>query len=457
MNKTPQGLFTGPNRPLTLGIILSTTMIAFEGLALTTVAPAIVQDIGGFAWYGWIFTGYLLAQLVGSVAAGQAVDRRGLGAPVAVALLIFAVGLLLAAVASTMPLLVFGRVLQGLGAGGLGACTYSSITLGYPDNLRPRILAVLSSAYIVPALIGPYLAGLLTEELTWRAVFWSLLPLVFVAGGLVLPAYRRLTPQTILLKEDRVWLSLLLAAGAALLLVGLGALPQPVGLLMAVLGGGLALVPLRRLLPPGTLTAGPGLPATLAARGLFSTGFFAVQTYLVLALTELAGYTERSAGLIVTVSALSWTASAWLQAWADARDSGKGRLMRVHTGLFLMVIGITLTQGVVWLEPVALPLALIGQIVAGLGIGLAHPASGTMVFAQAVPGDEGNATASLLLADQFVPAVGIGLGGAILASAQATGWGIQTSIAAALGICLGVTLLAVAASFRLSPQPEPAE
>ncbi|MBA2362832.1 MAG: MFS transporter [Chloroflexia bacterium] len=169
------------------------TIVAFEGLALTTVTPVIADALGGLSLYVWISSTYLLAQLVGSVWAGREIDRRGLAMPFAVSHSLFGAGLVVAAAAQRMEVLVVGRALQGLGAGALANCTYTSVNLGYADALRPRMFAAISAAYIVPAIAGPYAAALLAERLTWRSVFLVLLPLLPVAALLALPAYRRLT------------------------------------------------------------------------------------------------------------------------------------------------------------------------------------------------------------------------------------------------------------------------
>ncbi|MDP9353363.1 MAG: MFS transporter [Chloroflexota bacterium] len=166
-----QGILGGQYRALTLGIVLSVTVGAFGQMAVTTVAPAIAEDLGGLALYGWIFSAAGLASFVGAIAAGRQVDRRGPGATYLIGLAVSGLGMLVAAVAPGMAVLTLGRVLQGLGGGATFTCVYAGINLAYPDELRPRMLAVVSSAFIVPAMVGPYLAGVIAEQFTWRVVF----------------------------------------------------------------------------------------------------------------------------------------------------------------------------------------------------------------------------------------------------------------------------------------------
>lgn len=448
-----RGIFAREHRMLTVGIILAITAVAFEGLAVTTVAPALAADLGGVGLYGWVFSAYLLAQLVGTVVAGQGVDRHGPAGPFVGALLLFGVGLLAAAAAPGMPALIGGRVLQGLGGGAIGNCVYSSISLRYDDSLRPRMLAAVSSAFIVPALVGPALAGAIAEHLTWRAVFWGLLPLLPVAGALTLPAFRRVPPTSTGAGRNRAPAAVQVAAGTGLLLAGLGELPDPRGVLLTAAGLPLAASALRRLLPAGTFVARPGLPATVAARGLFVAGFFGAQAYLVLALTSLQGYPAGTAGLLVALGSLSWSAAAWLQARLDGRDRGRGRRARVVAGAALMLAGVVILLPVVWAREAVLALAAGGHALMGLGIGLAHPASGVIAFAQASEGDEGAVSANLQLADSFAPAVGIGAGGALVAIGQTAGWGPQAGVAGALGVNLLPIALSLVAAARLDREP----
>lgn len=103
---------------------------------------------------------------------GQRINRNGVFASFVVSILFFVIGIVMAAAAVNMVMLIAGRGFQGFGAGAVITCVYYSITLGYPDKLRTTILAMFSSAYILPALIGPYIAGLLAEYFSWRFVFW---------------------------------------------------------------------------------------------------------------------------------------------------------------------------------------------------------------------------------------------------------------------------------------------
>lgn len=156
----PIGIFDRQYRTMTIGIMLVLTTSAFEGLAITTIAAKIAQEMQGIHLYGWIFSAFLLAQLVGTLVMGQQVDQRGIFNSILVSITVFVLGTVTAKQPSVnMYMLIGGRVFQGFGAGALITCVYTCVTLYYPDSLRTQILAAFSMAFVAPSLIGPYLCG----------------------------------------------------------------------------------------------------------------------------------------------------------------------------------------------------------------------------------------------------------------------------------------------------------
>ena len=129
------GVWGREHRRLTAGLVLTISAIAFEVLAVATVLPATVADLGGLELYGWVFSGLLLTSIVGAVIGGRSADRRGPAPAFAVGVALFAAGLAVAGLAPSMPVLVAGRVVQGLGAGLVGAVAFVGIGRGYPAGL----------------------------------------------------------------------------------------------------------------------------------------------------------------------------------------------------------------------------------------------------------------------------------------------------------------------------------
>ena len=138
-------------RSLTIGLVLVITLVAFEALASATAFPAVLKDLGGIRLYGWAFSGFLLASLVGIVLAGHRADDVGPAQPLVVGIAVFGAGLVIVGGATSMAMVVAGRVVQGFGGGAVPAVAYVGIGRCYPAELRPRMFFVLSSAWVLPA------------------------------------------------------------------------------------------------------------------------------------------------------------------------------------------------------------------------------------------------------------------------------------------------------------------
>ena len=184
----PDSLWSPSRRGLTIGLVLTITLVAFEALAISTVLPIVAHDLGDLEHYGWVFTSFFLGSLIGIAVVGGVIDRGGLGRPLAIGLRLFAIGLLIGGLATSMPMLIGARFIQGLGAGTIPPIAYVAIGRSLPESLRPRMFAVLSTAWVLPGVIGPAIAGVVGETVGWRYVFLGLLPLIGAAGLLTIRA-----------------------------------------------------------------------------------------------------------------------------------------------------------------------------------------------------------------------------------------------------------------------------
>ena len=449
--------WTAERRALTAGLLLSVTAVGFEALAVATVLPAIAAELGGRSLYGWTFSAFMLTNLVAIVIAGRIADQRGPARPFAAGLVLFGAGLAITGLAPSMLIVVFGRAVQGAGAGAIGAMSYVSLGRGYPDALRARVLALLSSAWVLPALLGPAAAGIVAERATWRLVFLGLLPLLGLAAALMLPPLRRLdvaAPSAP--APGRVRSAALLAVGVGLALAAttVGRLLLAAPLLVA--GVALAVPALRRVLPPGTLSARPDLPAGLAANGLLSYTFFGTEAFLPLGLTELRGQSLARAGVVLTATALAWTAGSWLQARLDTHGGGRGRgrKTRVLAGFAALLLGGGLTAVTVLHSGIPVWLATAGWGLAGLGMGLAYSSLSLLALRHAPGGQEGMVSGSLRLTEVLGIALGAGVGGAAVAFAEAAGRSTSTGIAAAFALTLGGGFVGLLCARNLSSAPD---
>ena len=157
-------LFAPGLRGLTLGIVLTITLAALESLAIGTVMPVVAADLGNIELYGWVYSAFFLGSLLGIVVTGGALDRMPLWRPFAAGLGLFALGLAIGGLAPSMPVLVLARFVQGLGAGSVGPTAYAAIGRCLPERLQPRMFAMMSTAWVVPGIIGPSIAAVVGQR-----------------------------------------------------------------------------------------------------------------------------------------------------------------------------------------------------------------------------------------------------------------------------------------------------
>ncbi len=439
---TPSSTWEGHLRWLTIGLVLTVLGAAFEALAVGTVLPVTVRELGGLQLYGWAFSAYLLTSLVGITVAGGEADRLGPARPFLVGVGLFVLGLLAGGLAPSMPILIAARAVQGLGSGFIGSIAYLAIARGYPPALKPHMIALMSSAWVVPGLVGPVVAGVVADVAGWRWVFLGLVPVMIVAAGMALRGLVQLGGGSDAARDwRRIGTAVALAAGAGLLLSGLQARRLDLGLLQVIGGGAIALPALRSLMPVGTLRATFGIPAAVLTSGLLNLAFFGSDAFVPLGLTTVRGRSVTEAGLALTAATLTWTAGAWLQArWSP----NHGRRQLVSAGLAITAVGVISVIAML-LPPVPPLLAPAMWGIAGLGMGIAYSTLSLVVLENAPRGQEGAATSAVQLMNMLGSAVGTGIGGAVIARATIGGQGpgqgiIHQSIL--MTIVLGVALLA---------------
>jgi MFS family permease len=464
-------LWRPDRRGLTLGLVLTITLVGFESLAISTVMPIVERELGGLELYGWVFSAFFLGSLIGIVVVGGAIDRGGLAIPFGLGLGLFAIGLLAGGLAPSMPVLVAARFLQGLGAGTIQPIAYVAIGRTLPEALRPRMFATLSTAWILPGVIGPAIAGSVGETFGWRYVFLGLLPLIALAGALTFGALHAVADAPGAVEEasadraateranaasrrdrrSRLPLAIVVALGSALLTIGLTTGELAPTVVLSTTGLAIGLLAFRRLAPPGTLTARPILPAAILLRGILTCAFFGVDAFVALTLVDWRGLSATEAGLALTAATVSWTAGSWVQ----ARGHGRWPTHRfVQVGFAVAILGLSgmllvLRQDVSWL------VAIVAFGVGGFGMGLAYSPLALIVLREASPETHGAATSSLSLTESLGTAFGTGLSGALIAASVRTTGNPAAGLAVAFTAATLIGLGGLALTGRLRPRSVP--
>ncbi len=443
-------VFSGARGRLTTGLLLLEALVAIEALIVATILPAVESDLGGLSLYGWIFTAFTLASLGSVPIAGRITDRVGPRPVLAVTIALYALGLIIAASAPSMLVIVLGRFVQGVGGGGLYTVSLAAVAKTYPERIRPRVMALLASMWILPGLVGPLLGAIIAESIGWRWAFLAPVPAIVAGALLVIPSLRGMEPSP---DERRlpVLPALLVMAGVGLVLAGLTRVTWATAVLVPI-GIALAVPGLRRITPRGTLWARRGAPAAAACAFLASCAFLAVDGFIVLMLRKVRGLTLAEAGLVVTAASLAWA----LGSWYESRTIGRrGARWLVAVGGLLIASGAVLVGGgLVRSLPIAVP--YVGWAVGCLGMGIVFPTIPLSVMSEATQGREAGELSSMILMDYLGVGVGAGLGGASVALADAGTISLRAGIAGAFGIgVLAALLLALVA--RRIPDARPVD
>lgn len=441
------GIWDAAHRRTTVGLLTLVTLVAFEAMAVGTAMPSAVAELDGVAWYAWPFSAFLITSIVGMVVGGEMGDRRSPRPGVLAGVLVFATGLLIAGIAQHMAVLVLGRAVQGLGAGVVIVLLYVIVGQAYSPQLRPRLFGAFAAGWVLPALIGPLAAGLVTTHLGWRGVFLGLLPLVGAGLALLLRATSDGTPHRDVAPDRRSNAPYALLAGAGI--AGVQYAAQRLDLAsvgLAVLGAAALTVGLRRLLPRGTVRARTGIPAVVACRGLLAGAFFGMDALLPFILTEQHGWSAATAGLPLTAGAVGWVVAAQLQ--GRRPDVPRQRVLR--TGFVLLAAGLVATVST------AVPVlggwpAYLTWAVAGVGMGLGMPSVGVLLLDQSPEAERGANSAALQISDVTASALCVGLSGVLVAGAANGGGPLWPAVLAAVAALSVPAMLGARVAGRTVP------
>ncbi|MBP3978599.1 MFS transporter [Microbacterium sp. BLY] len=435
---------------VTLGAVALIFLAAIEALAVTTVMPIVSDALDGEALYAVAFAGTLATSVIGMVATGAWSDARGPRGALYVAVSLFILGLLISGFATTMPQFLVGRLVQGLGTGGQTVALYVVVARLYPPELHGRVFAAFAAAWVVPSMIGPFLAGAVAEYLDWRWAFLGVAVLTALAFVMIAIRLRGVDlghgePQD----RRALVVRLLLAVVVAVLAVVIGlsadlepriGWPVAVGALLAI---GVAVLP---LLPRRTLRAGPGLPSVVLMRGVAAGAFFASEAYIPYLLMRKYEFTATWAGIALMMAAFAWAGASALQGRYGER-LGNHRITVISLGGLLVALLCVLSAALFEITPL---IVVVGWAFAGGGMGLLYPRLTVLTLAYSDETNQGFNSSALSISDATGSAVAIALAGLAVASLG----GGADAFSAVFAVGIGLVLLAAVPGLRLGHAAE---
>ncbi|WP_375595560.1 MFS transporter [Algihabitans albus] len=439
-------------------VCLGIWLHAADELVIATMMPAIVADIGGAGLIAWTLAFYELGSIIAGATAALLALRFGLRMPMTVSALAFAVGCTLAALAPSMPVLLAGRLVQGLGSGGLVALAFVAVGLFFPLRLTARVMAAMSALWGLSSFLGPLIGGLFVEYGSWRGGFWFF---ALQAAGLALWIATRRDggrPDEASLPAMGFPGLRLLALAAAVVLVALAGTDIDLLQVPLLVAAGLLCLALfvwldgrageDRLLPraPAAVTRPTG--AALVMVFCMSAATIPLAIYGPLLITSLHGSSALTAGYIIACSSIGWTLVAVAASGAAERHdpllivAGMGLTAASVLGLLYAI-----PNGPLWL------IALFAAIEGG-GFGLAWTFILRRARRLAAPGEIERVAGAIPTVQRIGYALGAALIGIVANAAglaDGEGAAVTAGVSSAIFLaCLPLAALGLLAAVRFA-------
>jgi EmrB/QacA subfamily drug resistance transporter len=445
--------------------MLTSGLVAIDATIVATAVPSIVEDIGGFSAFPWLFSAYLLAQAVSVPIYGKLADIVGRKPVILAGISLFLLGSILCGLAWSMPALIAFRAVQGLGA---GAVQPISVTIAgdiYSVGERAKVQGYLASVWAVSSVVGPTLGGVFSSVGLWRGIFLINVPLCLLAGWML----TRSLHEDIAPAKHRVdYLGAVLFAVSLSLLI-LGALEggqawawnSPISITLFVSGA----VVLIAFLLVEKRAAEPLVPTWVVSRRILATTalvsfgigavMFGLTAYVPTYLQGALSTSPVLAGLALAALTIGWPISA----------SQAGRLYLRIGFKATALIGVTvavLGLGILTVTAATPTLVLVAASCFVVGLGLGLVATPTLIAAQSSIewNQRGVVTGANLFARSIGSALGVAVFGAVANSIRTgSSEGVtdaQATVSASGGVFLAVLIAAVLTMLAVVAMPSTA-
>jgi MFS family permease len=318
---------------------------ASNSMMTATTMPSAVDEIGGLNLISWTFALYLAGSITAAASMSIVVGRIGLRKAMMRAALVYTFGCVVVALAPTMPVLLVGRVFQGLGGGSLIALVYVSQDRFFPNRLVPKVIALLSMVWMLAAFSGPAIGGAFATWGVWRMAFWAFA----IQGVLLIPAIHFLLQdgeRELESSTDRIPIFRILLLCSAILLFSMsGAYFHIWASPLMILTGCIAVVffvrrdrraEQGRIMPLEATRFNHPIANGLATTFLLSLCIMSFLVYGPFLLIELYGMSPLEAGFVVLVESLAWGSAAIVMSGTRAEQEP----LLIRCGSAMVIFGL---------------------------------------------------------------------------------------------------------------------
>ena len=408
-------------------------LYAADSTLVATVMPVAVEDIGGIPFLSWTYTLYQLGSVMTGAIAGLMVIRTGIAKAQIFAGIIYVIGCAISGYAPDMTTMILGRLLQGMGGGGLVSIAFIGTSTLFPKRLWVRIIAVISGVWGVSSLCGPLIGGYFVAAGNWRGAFWAFaaqgLVAVLVAPPLLKRKFQTQKEQTQTMPLARLGLLgvavLAISQAGVVTNTGIAALLCLTGIVLLLLFFKLDADSENRIFPRGILN-----PRTVSGSGLLmiSSLFMAtisLTVYGPLLMYIIFGAEPLIAGYIIALESLGWTVVAISS--SGVREQTEPRLIRL--GAFFVssaMVGLiyAMPEGPLWL------IALLATLM-GMGFGMSWTFVSKRIIVNVPETERTQASGSIPTFLRVAMALGSALSGII---ANFSGFSEASSVAVAQNV-----------------------
>ncbi|NKB75681.1 MAG: MFS transporter [Gammaproteobacteria bacterium] len=352
-------IFTREYFPKVALLSMALWLHAVNSMLGATTLPSAVDDIGGLHLISWAFALYLLGSIIAAASTNLVVATAGLRKAMLFATFLYIIGCSVCALSPSMPVLLLGRMIQGLGGGGLVALVFISQDRFFPNHFVPKLVACFSVVWTLSAFCGPLIGGAFATYGLWRVAFWA-----FAIQSVVLmiathflfkkyPMEADIEPQ----KIPIIRLSYLAAAILAISMAGarFELLRSSLLIVLGIAALGFFLVRDKgartsRMLPLDTTNLRHPIGNGITMTFILSMSIMSFLVYGPFILISLYDLTPLSAGFVVMLEALGWGGAAVI--FSGASKAHEPTLIRIGSALVmtgLIALAMVLPTGPLWL------------------------------------------------------------------------------------------------------------